>query len=188
MLSGLSSSLAAAAVLVSMSGATMAQSNAPAPAGNGVWFQVKAAIKPDPTSADEGRGEARASLAVQLRISAHADGSNFYGHPAQSFDFKLSDGSAEKLFWQDSACHPRRGLPKITVVAVDGTLERDGKKVDVNARPRTLGMKLPKDELSPGSHLSRGLDGGRQFLAFESRTGSSKLGVLVRIYSVDCAI
>jgi hypothetical protein len=169
--------------------AALAQRSA-LPAKNGVWFQVKAAIKPVPKVEGEGgdKSEPRGSLSVQLRISAHAVGSNYYGHPTQNFDFKLSEGSAEKIYWQDTACHIRRGLPKVSVVAVDGTLERGGKTIDVKARPRHIGLKLPDDELSSGSRLRRGLEEGRQFFSFQAGTKTSKLGIVVRIYTVDCTI
>jgi hypothetical protein len=160
------------------------------PAKNGVWFQVSAAIKPPPNVQGEGGGKSgpRASVSIQLRISSHAVGSNYYGYPKQSFDFKLSEGSAEKIYWQDATCHPRRGLPKVSVVAIDGSLERDGKTIDIKARPRHIGLKLPEDELSPGSPLERGSSEKHRFLAFQASTKASKLAVIVKIYTADCAI
>lgn len=161
-----------------------------APANNGLWFQVKAAIKPVAMPKEQGieKGEPHAALSVQLRISSHADGSHFFGHPSQKFDFKLADGSQEKLYWQDSACHPRRGLPKISVVAIDGTIERDGRSEDIKARPRQVGVKLPSDEITPGSALARSSVGQRQALTFQASTKISKIDVLVKIYTVDCAL
>jgi len=167
-----------------------APARAVTPAKNGIWFQVKAAIKPvpQPKGLGDGKAEPRASLSVQLRISSHADGSRYYGHPTQKFDFKLSDGSEKKLYWQDSACHPRRGLPKISVVAIDGTVERDGRSEEIKARPRQLGTRLPADEISPGSSLVRATAGERPALTFGASTKASKIDVLVKVYTVDCAL
>lgn len=167
----------------------VAQQRAVDPAKNGVWFQVKALVKPVPQpKGDDAKSEPRASLTVQLRISAHADGSRYFGHPSQTFDFKLSEGSEEKLFWQDSACHPRRGLPKISIVGIDGQMEQGGKRVEVTARPRKLGTRLPPDEISAGSGLTRTTIEGRPAITFQAGTSVSKLTAQVIIYTVDCAL
>lgn len=166
-----------------------AQQPAIDPAANGIWFQVKALVKPVPQpKSDDNKSEARASLSVQLRISAHADGSRYFGHPSQTFDFKLSEGSQEKLYWQDSVCHPRRGLPKISVVGIDGQMEQGDKRVEVKARPRKIGTRLPPDEISAGSGLTRTTIGGRPAMTFQAGTSISKLTAQVIIYTIDCAL
>jgi hypothetical protein len=65
------------------------------------------------------------SLTVKLRISAHATESNYFGEISETFsNLKPNEGADQKLFWQDDRCHQRRGLPKITVTAIDGAIDR----------------------------------------------------------------
>lgn len=162
-----------------------------APAKNGVWFQIKGAIKGEPARATQGNDNEKqnASLTLKLRISSHAAGSNYYGEIKQSFsDYDLAEGSPEKIYWQDTACHPRRGLPRISVTAIDGTIHGKNRDVEVKARPRRIGVKLPEDEISAASALRRGTENGRDFFAFHVRTNVSKLNVGVRIYTEECVL
>jgi len=152
---------------------------------DGIRFQIKAAIKADPATAYAGPtgDRSRASLAVKLRISSHARESQFFGVVSRNFSvFSPSSGSAEKLFWQDTTCHQRRGLPKTTVVAIDGSITRDGTQIQVHARPRQLGLLLPKDEITQGIQFAP----KDALIAYRSRSTSSGLLVDVKIYAFDC--
>jgi hypothetical protein len=156
---------------------------------SGIRFQIAASIKADRTQAQANQNDdgSRASLAVKIRISSHATESQFFGEVTQAFSsFKLAEGSGDKVFWQDPRCHQRRGLPKTTVVGIDGSIETDNGQISVEARPRHLGMLLPRDEISAGRRLPGGVDRNGRFIAYRSRTNSSHLSVNVKIYIADC--
>jgi hypothetical protein len=158
---------------------------------SGIRFQIKAQIEPVPvpSNSNDDADRRRASLDVKLRISAHAIGSSFYGVIPQYFaDFPLADGSDERLFWQDAQCHQRRGLPKIAIVAIDGTIRTKEGQAEVSAQPRHIGMLLPKDEISAASRLPSGADKTGRFLAFRSVTSASHLSVKVTVYTIDCSL
>lgn len=154
---------------------------------DGIRFQIKASIPAVAASSARSRDGSLASLYVKLRISAHATRSNYFGETTKSFpDVRLSKGSGEILFWQDVSCHQRRGLPKISVTAIDGTINGENGRVDVKARPRYLGKLLPSDEISAGRRLPGGKDGDGKYIAFRSRTKTSHLGVDVKVTIADC--
>jgi hypothetical protein len=158
---------------------------------SGIRFQIKAQIEPvpAPSNSKDDADRRQASLDVKLRISAHAIGSNFYGVIPQHFaDFPLADGSDERLYWQDTQCHQRRGLPKIAVAAMDGTIKTKDGQAEVSAQPRHIGKLLPKDEISAASRLPSGTDKTGRFLAFRSVTSASHLSVKVTVYTIDCGL
>jgi hypothetical protein len=125
---------------------------------------------------------------VKIRISAHARESQFFGEITKRFsNFQLNEGSPEKLFWQDARCHQRRGLPKTTVIAIDGSIAAGKGQISIHARPRRLGILLPADEITPGIRLL--LDDGNRsgpLIAFRSRSKSSHLLVDVKIFALSC--
>lgn len=156
---------------------------------SGIRFQITASIKADPafSYATQYYNQGKASLAVKIRISAHARESNFFGEVSEAIsNFLLNEGSPEKLFWEDSECHQRRGLPKTTVTAIDGTIAGEKGKVSINALPRHLGMLLPSDEISAGKRLPDGADKNGNFIAYRSQTKLSRLFVDVKVYVIDC--
>ncbi|HEY5504950.1 MAG TPA: hypothetical protein VIK28_07310 [Sedimentisphaerales bacterium] len=156
---------------------------------DGVKFQIKASIKADTASpySKHDDDQNTASLAVKIRISAHATESQYFGEVSKSFpNFKPDEGSDEKLFWQDDTCHQRRGLPKTTVTTIDGTIAGEKGKVSINALPRHLGMLLPSDEISAGKRLPDGADKNGNFIAYRSQTKLSRLFVDVKVYVIDC--
>ena len=158
---------------------------------SGIRFQIKGSIKAAPTSPYLKRDDdrSRASLDVKLRISSHAVESNYFGVNTESFsDFQMAKGSEESLFWQDDRCHQRRGLPKLTVTAIDGSIEAEGGRIDVAARPRQLGRHLPADEISAGTPLPSGVNKTGRFIAFNAQTTKSHLVVNVKVYTIDCPL
>lgn len=151
---------------------------------DGVRFQIKASI---PAVAASSHDEKTASLYVKLRISAHATGSSYFGEIMKYFpNVWLNKGSDEMLYWEDGRCHQRRGLPKITVTAIDGAIKADKGKFDVEARSRQLGLLLPHDEILAGRRLPGGRDKDGKYIAFRSRTKASHLAVDVKVVTKDC--
>jgi len=158
---------------------------------SGIRFQIKASIKAAPGSPYVKRDDDKsaASLDVKLRISAHAAESNYFGVNTETFPaFRLTEGSVERLFWQDAACHQRRGLPKVTVTAIDGSIQTESGRIDVAARPRQIGKLVPADEISAGTRLPSGADKNGQFITFSSQTNTSHLAVHVKVYTFDCPL
>jgi hypothetical protein len=158
---------------------------------DGIRFEIKASIKAMPGSPhvknDDDKN--RASLEVKLRISAHATESRFFGTNAVTFaDFRLAQGSEEQVFLREDHCHQRRGLPKVTVTAIDGSSQTEKGRVDIVARPRQLGRVLPSDEISAGSRQQGGADKNGPFVNYTSQTGTSRLSVNVKIYTIDCPL
>jgi hypothetical protein len=158
---------------------------------DGIRFQINASIKAAPGSphVKSEDDETKVSLEVQLRISAHAMESRFFGIKAESFSgFRLAKGSEEKVFMEESRCHQRRGLPKVTVTAIDGSIQTDNGRVAIAARPRQLGRLLPPDEISAGVRHPSGFDKGGPFIVYTSQTNTSRLAVNVKIYTIDCPL
>lgn len=158
---------------------------------SGIRFQIKASIRAVPASPNIKRDDDKsaASLEVKLRISAHATESNYFGVNTETFPaFRLTEGSVERIFWQDAACHQRRGLPKVTVTAIDGTMQTEMGRVDIAARPRRIGKLVPPDEISAGRPLPAGVDKNGPFIAFSSQTNTSHLVVDVKIYTLECPL
>lgn len=156
---------------------------------HGIKFQIKASIKSAVTPPEPRREDDRnvGTLAVKLRISAHAIGSNYFGEITEIFsNFKLFQGSDEKLYWQDEVCHQQRGFPKITVTAIDGTISGEKADVTISARPRHIGKLVPDDEISAGTRLPAGSDKYGNFIAYRSDTRQSRLFVNVKVYLIDC--
>ncbi|MDI1346753.1 MAG: hypothetical protein PSV22_22055 [Pseudolabrys sp.] len=182
------------AAFVAQSSHAQTASAAPRPIDyqkSGIRFQIKASIKAAPGSpyVKHDDDKSAASLDVKLRISAHATESNYFGVNTETFPaFRLTEGSVERLFWQDAACHQRRGLPKVTVTAIDGSMQTENGRVDVAARPRRIGKLVPADEISAGRRLPGGADKIGPFIAFSSQTNASHLVVHVKVYTFDCPL
>ena len=158
---------------------------------SGIRFQIKASIQAAPGSPYVKRDDDKsaASLDVKLRISAHAVESNYFGTNTETFPaFRLTEGSVERLFWEDAACHQRRGLPKVTVTAIDGSMQTENGRVDIAARPRQTGKLVPADEISVGRRLPGGVDKNGPFIAFSSQTSTSHIVAYVKVYTLDCLL
>lgn len=155
---------------------------------SGIRFEIRASVRANPVAPEARKtyDRASASLTLKLRISAHASESSFYGVASREFStFPVVDGSPELGIWQESRCHQRRGLPKATVVAIDGVIARDDLQTRIEARPRQLGRLLPADEMGQGIQLPVSERRGA-VMAYRSRSRLSQLLVDVRIYAFDC--
>jgi hypothetical protein len=158
---------------------------------SGIKFRLVASIKADSGSPDAKSlyAQAKASLTVKIRISSHALGSQFFGEVSRTFlDFSPLDGSAAQLFWQDAHCHQRRGLPKATVIAMDGFVTTERGQVKIHAHSEVLGLMLPHDVITPGIRLPTGVDNNRRYFAFRSEAKRSRLFVEVKTYEFNCKL
>ena len=143
---------------------------------------------PDLRSLRQSSGEPNtATLTIKVRISDHSQESNFYGDvPATVSDFDPINGSREQEVWRDTECHHERGLPKITVISVDGQITNGQKKLVIAARYRRFGFLLPRDEVMAAKRLVRGTDDHGSFVATRTETKQSCLLVDLRLYMVPC--
>jgi hypothetical protein len=157
---------------------------------SGIRFRLEASIKADPGYAGyRFRGGTKASLAAQIRISAHARESQFYGVvTVRGSDFSLIDGLLDQVIWQDARCHQRRGFPKETVTSIDGSITTGKEKFSVHARARQVGRLLPSDEITQGTRLPDGTDDKGAFIAYRSQSELSHLFVDVKIYMINCEL
>jgi hypothetical protein len=158
---------------------------------SGIKFRVTASITSDPASpyAKKSYQNGTASLAVKVRISSHARESRFYGEVIQRFsDFYPNAGSDEKMVWEESTCHQRRGLPKVTVTFIDGSIRDDKTQIAVAAQVRQRGMRLPLDEITPGMKIASGTDSVGPFSVYRAATKLSHLLVNVKVYAFDCQL
>jgi len=156
----------------------------------GVRHILYLTIKPDPSSrfiqqrSDE---PLAATLAVKTRISSHSQQTNFYGDVAATVsDFDPFTGSREQEVWRDARCHHERGLPKISVINVDGSITNGQEKHPIAARFRWLGRLLPGDEVMPGKRLSTDTDAVGPFIATRTETRQSRLLVDMKLYILPC--
>jgi hypothetical protein len=158
---------------------------------SGIRFRIAASVKADPASpyVTQHYDHAKASLAVRIRISAHARESQFFGEVSKLFsNFPMNEGSDEGLIWQDARCHQRRGLPKATVTAIDGSIAVENGQISVRGRPRQVGLPLPMDEITQGIRLPSGVHHTNALFVYRSRSKLSHLLVDVKIYAFNCVL
>jgi hypothetical protein len=151
-------------------------------------FEIETSVKGRPQSAaTSGFQHHRASLKIKMLISAHATEASFFGVVESDFpDFELSEGASKKLIWREDKCHQRRGLPKTSIIAIDGSIDSDRGNLKIEARKRELGLRLPTDELRHQTQIpSNQIPGGT---AFAYRVSSSFSDLIVDVYlsAFDC--
>jgi hypothetical protein len=131
--------------------------------------------------------DSKATLRVVVRISDHALDSRFYGDVAAFFsDLPLIGPASEQKVWEDKVCHQQRGLPKVAVVAINGSLRGSDKDISISARIRQIGKLVPDDEISAGVPLPGGTDQIGQFRVIHSETKQSRVAVRLKLYALGC--
>lgn len=129
-------------------------------------------------------------LTVELAISAHAGSVDFYGAvPVALGAFAARDGAPERLAWSETGCHRDRGLPKISFRRIVGTARLGERVTSIDAVMRTIGMRLPSDEIVVEQSLLAGepTDTRREYL-LRAHTRASGVAVAVRLRRVACAL
>jgi hypothetical protein len=157
---------------------------------HGIRHILYLTIKSDPDSRfiQPNSGEPlAATLTVNTRISAHSQETNFYGEvAAMASNFDPFIGSREQEVWKDAKCHHERGIPKISVINVDGSITNGQTKLPIAARFRWIGRLLPGDEVMAGKRLSNGTDAVGPFIATRTQTRQSRLFVDLKLYILPC--
>jgi hypothetical protein len=157
----------------------------------GVRHSLVASIEPDRDSVSTGQeGQAnKATADVSVRVLDYAHDYRFYGVVHGKFsDFNPHVGAAAQEIWADPACHQNRGLPTITVLAIDGQITQDGKSSEFAARPRYIGGRLPVDEIvlkrdNPAAH-------GNPNQSFVMLASTSQSHVIVKLIlkTANCSV
>jgi hypothetical protein len=160
----------------------------------GVRHRIDAQISIDPASAliRPGR-EWRGTINPSIRVSANSRESRFYGIVAPVFtDVRLSSQVSvlvpQTTVWEETTCHQRRGMPKVTVVELRGAFEDAAERLDILSIVRRIGRHVPLDELTPGIKLADGRDEIGVFYALRAQTRDSRINVDLKIYVFDCAL
>jgi hypothetical protein len=160
----------------------------------GVRHRIDAQISIDPASAliRPGR-EWRGTINPSIRVSANSRESRFYGIVAPVFtDVRLSSQVSvlvpQTKVWEETSCHQRRGMPKVTVVELRGAFEDAAERLDILSIVRRIGRHVPLDELTPGIKLADGRDEIGVFYALRAQTRDSRINVDLKIYVFDCAL
>lgn len=151
--------------------ATAQSGNPPAP-GVKHRLEVSLSLDREAPAIKENRASPRADLKMRIRISDHAIDSDYFG--VVTYDFSSADPASAvtvKTIWEDPACHIDRGLPKISIVDIQGSLAGVDKKFDVAALPRRVGKHIPDDEIV-GQRLQQS--------ALRSRGPDEQLGISLR--------
>jgi len=175
----------------------------PAAPFRGVMHEITASVRADADSPflrqDQSRDQSQdqtATLTAVLRISFHALESRFYGKvPVRFENASLRTASPEQTVWAETKCHHERGLPKVTVLSVDGSVgTADNAKATpapaaitmISARARELGRHLPLDEVAAASALQGDEDANGSVMRFRARTTQSRLIVEIAIHTRAC--
>jgi hypothetical protein len=158
-----------------------------------VNHQIYGSIKADWTSyakqtGDDLRDDAiKAKVTTRILISDNSQESRFSREVTASFaDFALKDGSTEQLIWQDARCHHERGIPKLTLTAIDGLITDGPMQHVITARTRHIGLSLPSDEITPGRRLFGGTDKIGPFTVTRVETKRSRLFLVLKMYTLAC--
>ncbi len=156
--------------------------------GSGVRFAALLSVPPsdnDARNADE-----YVALTVELTISAHAGSVDFYGAvPIALGPFLVRDGAPERTVWSEAGCHRDRGLPKISFKRIFGTLRIGERVASIDAVMRTIGMRLPNDEIIVEQSLLAGeSSAARQEYVLRAHTRTSGVAAVVRLRKIDCAL
>jgi hypothetical protein len=107
--------------------------------------------------------------------------------PVLFADFAAHDVVPEQEIWNDTKCHQRRGIPKMAVVEIEGSLKNGQAAVrSIAARPRHIGLILPTDEVMAGKKGPAGFDKIGSFTTTRTLTARSHLFVDLKLYSLNC--
>jgi hypothetical protein len=158
----------------------------------GVGHSLVASVVSDRDSGSVGQdaNSAKVTVDVSVRVLDYAHDYRFYGVVHGKFsDFDPGQGAAAQEIWADPVCHQNRGLPTITVLAIDGQITRQQKSSDITARPRIIGGRLPVDEIVvQRDRLAGGLSNPNQSLVMLAGTSQSHLIVKLVLKTANCRV
>ena len=160
------------------------------PAAAGVRHRVTVTLLPIANPVGASRlaqaSPPRADLRIFVQISDHAIDSRFYGTAEARFsDVDTSTGGGETLVWEDARCHRERGIPKISLVRIEGAIRDGDKATPLTAVGRQVGLRVPPDEIVERKGLAD--DDGLTLTVIDAITKMSGIAVRVRLQGERCA-
>src|SRR5262249_27578646 len=154
------------------------EGNSPAASeATGIRHVLKASLSVDPSSpyAKPQHGPMQADLHATIQISDHAPGLNFFGLAIALFAYRDPGApQAEQTVWEARRCHRDRGLPKISVLRIDGIVADGDVKTTIAAAARHIGKLMPADEITVSKPLFRAPGSPPGDIAIQARTKISR--------------
>jgi hypothetical protein len=175
-------------VLLALAGAsgTFPNSSAAQDTGTprGVTHELAVSFMPEPRF---GTGSSfAADVTISVRIVDYAPDSRFFSTISARF---LDTDPPDRVIWADEKCHIDRGLPKIWLLAADGTIGRGASVSRVSARPRTIGQHLPADEIIlQKQNVRQSTSGLMRALSMMAVTTGSGLQIKLTLMTQGCAL
>jgi hypothetical protein len=134
-------------------------------------------------------GSKEATITVVLYFADHAREANFSGGVAATFsNLDTRDGSDQRKVWDGDTCHQNRGVPKIRITALYGSLKSNGGSTSIFAEPRHLGRRLPADEIVETGALADGNDPIGHFKLLVAESRQSGFAIMTRLYDFPCKL
>jgi hypothetical protein len=128
-----------------------------------------------------------ADLRIFVQISDHAIDSRFYGTAEARFaDVDPSIGADEAVVWEDARCHRERGIPKISLVRIDGAIRNGDKTTPLTAVGRQIGLRVPADEIIERKGAAD--DNAQTLMIIDATTKASGIAVRIRLTGEPCAL
>jgi hypothetical protein len=156
-------------------------------------LEVSMSVDREAPALKENRDRPRADVKLRVRISDHAIDSDYFG--MVTFDFASADPANDirvKTIWEDPGCHIDRGLPKISIVDIQGSLAGADKKFVVAAVPRHVGKHIPDDEIIarpvPQSSQRPRKPDEQQGISLRARTQRSGIQASLDLIATRCAL
>jgi hypothetical protein len=159
--------------------------------GFGVRHSIFAAVELNRNAGfgNEDAGKSVATVHISVRILDYASDSRFYGVVNGDFsEFDPVAGVAAQEIWADHKCHQNRGLPTISVLALNGRIRQGETTIDFAARPRHIGQPVPGDEIVMQKILEADVTDPMPHLAMRATTKRSPLSVTLTVKSIMCRL
>jgi hypothetical protein len=156
---------------------------------NGIKHSIEVSIISDPKLIIGAGAPFRATLTLLIRVSAHSKMADFSGEIPVSFEsFSPNDGVPFRNIWSQDNCHERRGLPKIWIEHLSGSVMQGETKTIVDAVPRHIGAVLPDDELKTQQQVEIANEITQSVRVLEARSLKSHFLIQLRLISIACQI
>jgi hypothetical protein len=182
------------AVLVSatMTGAAVAEgAGPPSVAAQGVRPVLRGTLALDTSSpyAKAAADKLVADLRVSLWLSDHAPEADFFGLVVTNFkELSLGERRSETTIWQASQCHRDRGLPKVKISGIEGSIFEGRDQVQISAKPRHIGKRVPADEIVVTKQPAESFGGSESELLMRFKSKQSQLVLDLRLRSARCEL
>lgn len=116
----------------------------------GIRHEVMAQVTAESRAATAGarEGQVPSNIRISVKIVEFTPDTRFYSVVTADFgDVLEAHDGAGRPIWADTTCHRDRGLPKVSLLSVEGTIEGGLDGVRVSATPRRIGQRIPNDEI-----------------------------------------